>query len=77
MSVEDIKKARAAVPFNREQLESVLRGRFFYAPAFDLYGGVSGLYDYGPPGCAFQNKMLSPGVNDVVLECTTWWTIVI
>lgn len=68
MSVEDIKKARAAVPFNREQLESVLRGRFFYAPAFDLYGGVSGLYDYGPPGCAFQNNIIDAWRKHFILE---------
>lgn len=68
MSVEDIKKARSAVEFNRESLESVLRGRFFYAPAFDLYGGVSGLYDYGPPGCAFQANVVDQWRKHFILE---------
>ncbi|CCF57905.1 hypothetical protein KAFR_0D02580 [Kazachstania africana CBS 2517] len=68
MSVEEIKKARSAVEFNREQLESVLRGRFFYAPAFDLYGGVSGLYDYGPPGCAFQANVVDVWRKHFILE---------
>lgn len=68
MSVEDIKKARTAVEFNRENLESVLRGRFFYAPAFDLYGGVSGLYDYGPPGCAFQANVVDQWRKHFILE---------
>ena len=26
----------------------------FYMPSFKIYGGVGGLYDYGPPGCAFK-----------------------
>lgn len=68
MSVEDIKTARSTVEFNREHLESVLRGRFFYAPAFDLYGGVSGLYDYGPPGCAFQANVVDAWRKHFILE---------
>lgn len=68
MSVEDIKTARSTVEFNREHLESVLRGRFFYAPAFDIYGGVSGLYDYGPPGCAFQANVVDAWRKHFILE---------
>lgn len=68
MSVDDIIKAKSAVEFNRENLESVLRGRFFYAPAFDLYGGVSGLYDYGPPGCAFQANVVDQWRKHFILE---------
>ncbi|ODV60527.1 glycine--tRNA ligase [Ascoidea rubescens DSM 1968] len=51
-------ESKKAVPFSREQLESVLKRRFFFAPSFELYGGVSGLYDYGPPGCAFQANII-------------------
>ncbi|CCE61320.1 hypothetical protein TPHA_0A02380 [Tetrapisispora phaffii CBS 4417] len=68
MTVEDIQKAKAAIPFNREQLESVLRGRFFYGPSFDLYGGVAGLYDYGPPGCAFQANIVDIWRKHFILE---------
>lgn len=68
MTTEQVQSARSSVPFTREQLESVLRGRFFYAPAFDLYGGVSGLYDYGPPGCAFQANVVDVWRKHFVLE---------
>lgn len=34
--------------FERLTLDSLLRRRLFYTPAFEIYGGVSGLYDYGP-----------------------------
>lgn len=31
---------KTAHPFNKQQLESVLTQRFFYAPAFEIYGGA-------------------------------------
>lgn len=68
MSALEVQKARAASVFNRESLESILRGRFFYAPAFDIYGGVSGLYDYGPPGCAFQANVVDTWRKHFILE---------
>lgn len=43
----------------RGRLEELCKKRFFYAPAFSIYGGVAGLYDYGPPGCALQANILS------------------
>lgn len=68
MSIEEIKQARSAVEFSRENLESVLKRRFFYAPAFELYGGVSGLYDYGPPGCSFQANIIDVWRKHFILE---------
>lgn len=34
-----------------------MKRRFFISPAFDIYGGVAGLYDYGPAGCAVKNNL--------------------
>lgn len=31
-----------------------LESRMFYMPSFKIYGGVAGLYDYGPPGSALK-----------------------
>ncbi|KAF2637767.1 glycyl-tRNA synthetase-like protein [Massarina eburnea CBS 473.64] len=45
-------------PFDRPSLESLMRRRMFYTPSFDIYGGVSGLYDYGPAGCALINNIV-------------------
>ncbi|ODV78527.1 glycyl-tRNA synthetase [Suhomyces tanzawaensis NRRL Y-17324] len=58
----------AAAPFNREALEQVLKRRFFFAPAFEIYGGVSGLYDYGPPGCALQANIIDTWRKHFILE---------
>ncbi|KAG9295467.1 hypothetical protein G9A89_013496 [Geosiphon pyriformis] len=54
--------------FNRASLEEVLKKRFFYAPAFQAYGGVAGLYDYGPPGCALQASIIETWRRHFVLE---------
>ncbi|CAG8442748.1 12311_t:CDS:10, partial [Acaulospora morrowiae] len=54
--------------FNRSNLEELLKKRFFYAPSFQSYGGVAGLYDYGPPGCALQSNILELWRRHFVLE---------
>ncbi|KAI9225458.1 MAG: glycyl-tRNA synthetase [Piptocephalis tieghemiana] len=61
-------KERSAQPFDRSALEQTLTKRFFYAPSFSLYGGVAGLYDYGPPGTALQTNILSQWRQHFVLE---------
>ncbi|KAF7669289.1 hypothetical protein LDENG_00203290 [Lucifuga dentata] len=43
---------------DRAKLEDTLKRRFFYDQAFAIYGGVSGLYDFGPVGCALKNNIL-------------------
>lgn len=60
--------SKAAVPFSRDALEQVLKRRFFFAPAFEIYGGVSGLYDYGPPGCGFQANVVDTWRKHFILE---------
>ncbi len=55
-------------PFNRYRLEELAKKRFFFAPAFSIYGGVAGLYDYGPPGCALQANILHLWRQHFVLE---------
>lgn len=41
----------------RSNLEDLLLRKFFYVPSFEIYGGVAGLYDYGPPGCALMANL--------------------
>uniref|UniRef100_A0A7S1TEB7 Glycine--tRNA ligase n=1 Tax=Compsopogon caeruleus TaxID=31354 RepID=A0A7S1TEB7_9RHOD len=54
--------------FRREQVESLLKRRFFVTPAFEIYGGVRGLYDYGPPGCAIKNNVVQMWRQHFVVE---------
>ncbi len=55
-------------PLDRPTLDSLLRRRLFYTPAFEVYGGVSGLYDYGPPGCSLQANIIEAWRKHFVLE---------
>lgn len=40
----------------------------FYTPSFEIYGGVGGLYDYGPPGCSLQANIVDLWRKHFVLE---------
>ncbi|HEX9908819.1 MAG TPA: glycine--tRNA ligase [Thermoplasmata archaeon] len=42
-----------------QELLSLCKRRGFLWPAYDIYGGVGGLYDYGPLGAAMKNNIES------------------
>lgn len=44
-------------PVEQVLLEDLCKRRFFFTPSFSIYGGVAGLYDLGPPGCAMKANM--------------------
>ena len=46
-----------------ERLSSMLKRRGVVLPAFDIYGGVSGLIDYGPVGAAIRRRLTQKWVN--------------
>jgi glycyl-tRNA synthetase len=46
-------------PLVRAELDGLLRRTLFYTPSFEIYGGVAGFYDYGPPGCALNANILN------------------
>ena len=52
----------------KKYLDDLLKRRFFFAPSFDIYGGVAGLYDYGPAGCAIKNNLESFWREHFILE---------
>eukprot|EP01117_Protostelium_nocturnum_P000770 TRINITY_DN1096_c0_g1_i1.p1 TRINITY_DN1096_c0_g1~~TRINITY_DN1096_c0_g1_i1.p1 ORF type:complete len:632 (-),score=175.70 TRINITY_DN1096_c0_g1_i1:62-1957(-) len=54
-----VEKKEGKETFPREAFKKLTTQRFFIAPAFELYGGVTGLYDLGPPGCAVKANILS------------------
>ncbi|KAL3617651.1 hypothetical protein CASFOL_037972 [Castilleja foliolosa] len=52
----------------RQAAVNTLERRLFYIPSFQIYGGVAGLYDYGPPGCAVKANVLALWRKHFVLE---------
>ena len=55
-------------PLDKPVLDAMLRRRMFYTPSFEIYGGVGGLYDYGPPGCALQAHIVDIWRKHFILE---------
>lgn len=53
---------------DRAKMEDLLKRRFFYDQSFAIYGGVNGLYDYGPMGCAMKANFLQEWRRFFVLE---------
>ena len=41
-----------------ERLSAMLKRRGIILPAFEIYGGVSGLIDYGPVGASIRRRVI-------------------
>jgi glycyl-tRNA synthetase len=64
----DIVVNKTAHQFDKTRFEALLNRRFFYAPAFEIYGGVAGLYDYGPPGSSLQANIIAEWRKHFIIE---------
>lgn len=54
--------------FNLTAFGELVKKRFFFTPAFEIYGACKGLYDLGPPGVALKNNILAYWRQHFVLE---------
>eukprot|EP00455_Lapot_gusevi_P004261 TRINITY_DN1176_c0_g1_i1.p1 TRINITY_DN1176_c0_g1~~TRINITY_DN1176_c0_g1_i1.p1 ORF type:complete len:683 (-),score=282.08 TRINITY_DN1176_c0_g1_i1:70-2118(-) len=52
----------------REDVEDLCKRRFIFTPSFEIYGGVGGLYDYGPIGTTLKENFLQLWRRHFVLE---------
>lgn len=52
----------------RKYFDDLIKRRYFFNQGFEIYGGVAGLYDYGPPGCAIKNNLLKLWRDHFILE---------
>jgi len=66
--VLDKAQTKAPPKVDKLKFENCMKRRFFYGPSFSLYGGVAGLYDYGPAGCAMKANMVNYWRNHFVTE---------
>ncbi|CAI4230474.1 unnamed protein product [Auanema sp. JU1783] len=64
----EIALAPKEASFDRLKLEDLLKRRFFYDQSFAIYGGVTGLYDFGPMGCGLKSNMLQEWRKHFILE---------
>jgi glycyl-tRNA synthetase len=42
---------------NKKLLDDLLKRRFVFFQGFVIYGGVAGLYDFGPVGCSIKTNI--------------------
>lgn len=59
----------------RPKFEDLIKRRFIYVQTAEIYGGVAGLYDYGPIGTGIKNNLIHQWrkhfiVEDDLLEIT-------
>ncbi len=45
-------------PFNRASFDDLVKRKMFVVSAFEIHGGVGGLYDLGPASCALKANIL-------------------
>jgi len=45
------------IPMDPQEILSLCKRRGFLWPAYDIYGAIAGLYDYGPLGTAMKNSI--------------------
>lgn len=54
--------------FDKEQFDQHMTRKLFFIPSFEIYGGVAGLYDFGPVGCGLKNNILSKWKEHFILN---------
>ncbi len=47
------------MPDNSSDLMGLCKRRGFIYPSFEVYGGVAGMFDYGPLGCSLKNNIIN------------------
>ena len=64
--------------YKRREVEDLLKRKFFIIQSFEIYGGMAGLFDFGPLGCGLKNNVEALWRNHFVMEedmlevsCTT------
>ena len=49
-----------------DQLVSLCKRRGFFYPSWQIYGGLQGVYDYGPMGVELRQNLLNTWWRDIV-----------
>ena len=54
--------------FDRDAFDDLCIRRMFVLPSFEIYGGIAGLYDFGPTGCALKSNFINLWKRHFILE---------
>jgi len=55
-------------PFNRAAFDDLVKRKMFVVSAFEIHGGVGGLFDLGPASCALKANILDVWRQHFILE---------
>lgn len=53
---------------NRPKFDDLVKRRFIFVQSAEIYGGVAGLYDYGPIGTGIKNNIISHWRKHFIVE---------
>jgi len=53
---------------NKADLDDLIKRRFFFRQAFEIYGGVGGFFTYGPPGAAVKQNLIALWRKHFIVE---------
>ncbi|GBG32507.1 Glycine--tRNA ligase [Hondaea fermentalgiana] len=54
--------------FDRDGFDDVILRRMIVVPSFEIHGGTSGFFDYGPVGCALKDNIVNEWKKHFVLR---------
>ena len=52
----------------KADLDDLIKRRFFFRQAFEIYGGVGGFFTYGPPGAAVKQNLIALWRKHFIVE---------
>ena len=64
----EVKKQEPEDDFDKTTFDDVLLRKMFVIPSFEIYGGVAGLYDFGPITCALKSNFINMWKQHFILE---------
>lgn len=53
---------------SKPDLDDLIKRRFFFRQAFEIYGGVGGFWTYGPPGAAVKQNLIALWRKHFIVE---------
>lgn len=64
----EVKKQEPEETFDKATFDDVLLQKMFVVPSFEIYGGVAGLYDFGPITCSLKSNFINLWKQHFILE---------
>ena len=63
-----MKKQEPEDDFDKDTFDDVLLRKMFVIPSYEIYGGVAGLYDFGPITCSLKSNFINMWKQHFIME---------